>query len=89
MSSIRPKLIGALVGSLAAVAVAGGGLAFAQESPSTTEAPAAEAPATEAPTTEAPATPDPDGDARPGRDGCPDKDGATEEGATSGDTTSL
>ena len=84
MSSIRPKLIGALVGSLAAVAVAGGGLAFAQESPSTTEAPA-----TEAPTTEAPTTPAPDDDAGPGRDGCPDKGGEAEEGATSGDTTSL
>lgn len=77
MSSIRPKLIGALVGSLAAFAVAGGGLAFAQESPSTTEPPAAETPA----------TPAPDRDAGPGRAGCHHGDGAGD--SSSGDTTSL
>lgn len=46
---MRPRVIGALVGSLAAFAVAGGGLAFAQEAPSTTEAPDATAPDTTAP----------------------------------------
>ncbi|MGH9177794.1 MAG: hypothetical protein ACRD0N_04475 [Acidimicrobiales bacterium] len=73
MSSIRPKLIGALVGSLAALAVAGGGLAFAQESPSTTEPP----------TAETPATPAPDSDPDPGREDCPEKDGAGDDSSTS------
>ena len=56
MSTIRPRLVGALFGALAAFGLAGVGFASAQESPTTTEPPAAKAPSTTAPDT-APANP--------------------------------
>lgn len=68
MSTIRPRLVGALFGALAAFGLAGVGFASAQESP-TTDPPAAEAPSTTAPDDGAP------NDARPGGEDCPDKAG--------------
>ncbi|HEX2701201.1 MAG TPA: hypothetical protein VHM89_13450 [Acidimicrobiales bacterium] len=67
--TLRPRLVGALVGSLAAFAVAGAGFAGAQETP-TTDPPAAESPST---------TPAPDAtapDAAPAPDHC-DHDGGS------------
>lgn len=81
----RPRLMGALVGSLAAFALAGGGLALAQESPGTTEPPAAEAPATTAPDA---APPDAGAEGRSPED-CPDKDGAAQDAPSAGSSTSL
>lgn len=83
--SRRTRLVGALVGSLAAFTLAGGGLALAQETPSTTEAPAAAAPATTAPDATSP-----DAGAR-GRspEDCPDKDGTAEDAPADGSSTSL
>ena len=51
--NVKPRLVGALIGSLAAFAVAGAGFAGAQETP-TTDPPASEAPATPTPGAEAP-----------------------------------
>lgn len=44
--NVRPRLVGALLGSLAAFGVAGVGFAGAQETPTTTAPPAAETPST-------------------------------------------
>ena len=67
------KLIGAVVGAVAALSIGGVGFAFAQEAETpTTEAPAAEAPVT-------PETPRTDED-------CPEKDGAAGGGESGADT---
>ena len=79
--NVSPRLVGAVLGSLAAFGVAGVGLAGAQETP-TTDPPAAEAPSTTAPD---PTAPD---DARPGRENCEDKEAGSSD-APAGDTTSL
>lgn len=73
MSTIRPRLVGALFGALAAFGLAGVGFASAQEAP-TTDPPTTQAPSTQAPD-EAPANPG-------GRDGCHHGDG--DSGATEG-----
>ena len=63
--NLQPRIVGATLGALAALAVGGVGLAWAQEAPTT--------PSTEAPATEAPAP----GDEAPAADeDCPDKGGA-------------
>ena len=67
------KLIGALVGAVAALSVGGVGLAFAQE---------AETPTTEAPAAETPATPE--ADSPRADEDCPEKDGAAGGGGDAG-----
>lgn len=69
--NLQPRILGATLGAVAALAVGGVGLAWAQEAPTT--------PSTEAPSTEAPATGDgPAAD----RDDCPDKGDGTGSGST-------
>jgi len=65
-STRSSKVVGALVGAVAALSIGGVGMAFAQE---------AETPTTEAPAAETPATPE--ADATPGDrpEECPEKDG--------------
>ena len=83
--SMRPRMVGALLGALAAFGVAGVGFAGAQETP-TTEPPAAEAPSS----TPAPETTEPESTA-PGRDNCHhgDDDGDTGDAPAAADNTSL
>ena len=83
--SMRPRLVGALLGSLAAFGVAGVGFAGAQETP-TTDPPAAESPST----TPAPDTTAPDSTA-PGRGNCHHDDaaGQTGDAPATADSTSL
>ncbi|HVM04155.1 MAG TPA: hypothetical protein VM242_03185 [Acidimicrobiales bacterium] len=75
--NLQPRILGATLGAVAALAVGGVGLAWAQEAPTT---PSTEAPSTDAPATdEAPATDDgPAAD----RDDCPDKGDGGRPGAT-------
>lgn len=87
--TMRPRLVGALLGSLAAFGVAGAGFAAAQETPTTTAPPAAETPST----TQAPDNaPD---SSTPGRSDHCDHDGGTGQGTDgtsdtpTGATTSL
>ena len=73
--NLKPRILGATLGAVAALAVGGVGLARAQEVPTT--------PSTEAPSTEAPATDDgPAAD----RDGCPEKGDGTGTGTGTGTT---
>ena len=71
-STRSSKLIGALVGAVAALSIGGVGMAFAQE---------AETPTTEAPAAETPA---PESDERP--EDCPEKEGEAGGGADSSAT---
>ena len=70
-STRSSKVIGGLIGAVAALSIGGVGLAFAQE---------AETPTTEAPAVETPA---PEGDAAPGErpEDCPEKDGGAGGGS--------
>lgn len=71
--NLQPRMLGAALGAVAALAVGGVGLAWAQEAPTT--------PSTEAPAAETPAP----GDGAPAADDdCPDKG---EGGASSGTRT--
>lgn len=80
MSNLRPRLVGALFGAVAAFSLAGVGFASAQETP-TTGPPAAEAPSTTAPDTSAPDTNRP-----PRGEDCPDK---ADSGGTEGSSQST
>ena len=71
-STRNSRLIGALIGAVAALSIGGVGMAFAQE---------AETPTTEAPAAEAPAPPAAPGE-RGDREDCPEKDGAADGGAS-------
>ena len=66
------KIVGALIGAVAALSIGGVGLAFAQE---------AETPTTEAPAVDAPATPE----ERP--EDCPEKDGRGRSGDADASST--
>ena len=77
--SMRPRLVGALLGSLTAFGVAGVGFAGAQETP-TTDPPAAEAPST---------TPDDSAPDNVRPKDCDHGRGSSDSGTTGGDTTSL
>ena len=81
--NLQPRILGATLGAVAALAVGGVGLAWAQEAPTT---PSTEAPSTEVPPTEAPATGDgPAAD----RDDCPDKGDGGGSGSTGTGTGST
>ena len=71
---LTPRMIGAVIGSIAALSVGGTNLAFAQGDPSTTTPPS----------TEAPATPAPDNDGDGSRDGagCDHADGGSSSAST-------
>lgn len=69
-SAAGSKLVGALIGAVAALSIGGVGLAFAQE---------AETPTTEAPSAET--TP-----AAPSDEDCPDKAGDARRGSSAADT---
>lgn len=74
--NLEPRILGATLGAVAALAVGGVGLAWAQEAPIT---PSTEAPATEAPATEDGTAADPDD--------CPEKGGRGGSGSTGTATT--
>ena len=81
--NLQPRIVGATLGAVAALAVGGVGLAWAQEAPTT---PSTEAPAAEAPPAEDGTAADPDD--------CPEKgdrggSGSTGTGATTTDQISL
>ena len=73
--NLEPRLIGAVIGSLIALGIGGGGLAFAQEDPTTTAPPAPEAPADPAPDDS--------------REGCDKEDRASTTGDAPAGPTSL